>query len=73
MIVGDVLHNKAQIQEADWCAGVDIDKPASRQSREKILDMAEKESYVVAAGHFSLEDHIGKVVRLEGRRFWQVI
>ena len=73
MIVGDVLHNKAQVQESDWCAGVDIDKGLSRQSREKVLDMAEKESYVIAAGHFSPADHIGKVVRLEGRRYWQAV
>lgn len=73
MIVGDVLHSKAQVQEADWCAGVDIDKGQSRQSREKILDMAEKESYVIAAGHFAPGDHIGRVIRLEGRRYWQAI
>ena len=73
MIVGDVLHNKAQVSEADWCAGVDIDKDASRQSRNTLLDMAEQESYVIAAGHFTPGDHIGRVVRLEGRRYWQAI
>jgi glyoxylase-like metal-dependent hydrolase (beta-lactamase superfamily II) len=73
MVVGDVLHNKAQVQEAHWCAGVDIDKDQSRQSREKVLDLAEKESYVLAAGHFAPGEHIGKVVRLEGRRYWQVL
>ena len=73
MIVGDVLHNKAQVSQADWCAGVDIDKDASRQSRNNLLDLAEKESYVIAAGHFTPGDHLGKVVRLEGRRYWQGI
>ncbi len=73
IVVGDVLHSKAQIQESAWCAGVDIDKDQSRQSREKVLDMAEKEGYVVAAGHFSNADHIGKVIRLEGRRYWQAL
>ena len=73
MIVGDVLHNKVQIQEAEWCAGVDIDKPQSRQSREKLLSLAEQEGYVVAAAHFHPNDHLGRVVRLEGRRYWQVL
>ncbi len=73
MIVGDLLHSKVQVQEPDWCAGVDIDKAASRSSRESILHKAESEGYVVAAGHFHPIDHIGKVVRLEGKRYWQAL
>lgn len=73
MIVGDVLHSKAQVQEPGWCAGVDIDKGQSRRSREALLDRAENEGYAVAAGHFHPDHHIGRVVRLEGRRYWQVL
>ncbi len=73
MIVGDLLHSRVQVQEPDWCAGVDTDKPQSRRSREAVLKRAENEGYVVAAGHFHPQDHIGKVVRLEGRRYWQAL
>jgi glyoxylase-like metal-dependent hydrolase (beta-lactamase superfamily II) len=73
MIVGDVLHTKAQVYEPAWTAGVDVDKDASRRSREALLDRAENEGYVVAAGHFHPTDHIGKVVREEGRRYWQAM
>ena len=73
MIAGDVLHSKVQVQEPGWCAGVDINKDQSRQSREALLDRAEREDYVVAAGHFHPTDHIGKVVRLEGKRYWQAL
>ena len=73
MIAGDVLHSKVQVQEPGWCAGVDINKDQSLQSREALLDRAEREDYVVAAGHFHPKDHIGKVVRLEGRRYWQAL
>ena len=73
MIVGDVLHTKAQVHEPAWTAGVDVDKEMSRRSREALLDRAEKEGYVVAAGHFHPTENIGKVVRLEGRRYWQVL
>ena len=73
MIAGDVLHSKVQVQEAGWCAGVDIDKDQSRRSREALLERAEKEGYVVAAGHFHPDDHIGKVVRLNGKRYWQAL
>jgi glyoxylase-like metal-dependent hydrolase (beta-lactamase superfamily II) len=73
MVVGDLLHNKAQVERPDWTAGVDTDKEASRLNRESILDQAEHEGYVIAAGHFHPNDHIGKVMRLEGKRFWQIL
>jgi len=71
MIVGDVLHSKVQVQEPSWCVGVDIDKDQSRASRESLLERAEQEGYLMVAGHFNPTDHIGKIVRLEGRRYWQ--
>ena len=70
-IIGDLIHNPVQIQEPDWCAGVDVDKAASRRSRRSFLEMAERDSLVVAAGHFHPDLHIGRVVRLRGRRYWQ--
>ena len=73
MVVGDVLHSKVQVAEPDWCAGVDTDKDQSRSSRARLLDRAESEGYVVAAGHFHPDQHIGRVVRLAGRRYWQVL
>jgi glyoxylase-like metal-dependent hydrolase (beta-lactamase superfamily II) len=73
IIVGDVLHNKAQVQEPGWCAGVDTDKGESTRSREALLERAERDAAVVAAGHFAPADHIGKVVSREGRRYWQAI
>ena len=71
VITGDVLHSKVQIQEPSWCAGVDIDKAQSATSREALLARAEKEGSVVAAGHFHPSENLGKIVRLEGRRYWQ--
>ena len=73
MIVADVLHSKAQVYEPSWTAGVDVDKDASRRSRAALLDLAENEGYVVAAGHFHPTENIGTVVRLEGRRYWQAV
>ena len=73
MIAGDVLHTKAQVFEPSWTAWVDVDKDASRRSRESLLDRAEKGDYVVAAGHFHPSENLGKVVRLEGRRYWQAL
>ena len=73
MIVGDAIHSPVQVQEPSWCAGVDTDKTQSRRSREGLLSRAESEGYVVAAGHFHPTQHIGKVVRIEGRRYWRAL
>lgn len=72
-IIGDLIHNPVQIQEPDWCAGVDTDKDASRASRKAFLDLAVRENLVVAAGHFHPQRHIGKIVELRSRRYWQVL
>ncbi len=73
MIVGDAIHSSVQVQEPDWCAGVDTNKPDSRHSRRALLQRAEAEDYIVAAGHFHPAQHIGKVIRTEGRRYWQAL
>ena len=73
MVVGDLLHSKAQVARPEWTAGVDTDPEASRHNRERILDQAEAENIVIAAGHFHPDDHIGRVVRMDGRRYWQIL
>ena len=73
MIVGDAIHSSVQIQEPGWCAGVDTSKPDSRRSRHALLERAESEGYVVAAGHFHPRQHIGRVMRAQGRRYWQAL
>lgn len=70
-VVGDLLHNIAQVSEPTWCAGVDTDKAQSAASREKLLDQAEKEGWIIAAGHFPPGKQIGKVVRDGDKRRWQ--
>lgn len=71
MVAGDLLHTIAQVSEPTWCAGVDVDKAQSAASREKLLDLAEKEGWIVAAGHFPTGKQIGKVVRDGGKRVWE--
>jgi len=70
-LVGDLLHNIAQVSEPTWCAGVDTDKAQSAASREKLLDQAEKEGWIIAAGHFPPGKQVGKVVRAGDKRLWQ--
>lgn len=70
-VVGDLLHTIAQVSEPSWCAGVDYDKSQSAASREKLLDQAEKEGWILAAGHFPPGKQVGRVVREGDKRRWQ--
>ena len=73
VVVGDVIHMSVQIEHSDWCAGVDLDKPTGQKSREDLLDRSEQEGVLIIAGHFKEDEHFGRVVRLNGRRYWQVV
>ena len=72
-VVGDMIHSKVQIREPGWCAYGDVDKAQGRRSREAMLERFEQEGFTVAAGHFKPEEHFGRVIRAEGRRYWQVL
>ena len=73
VLVGDVLHAKVQVLEPGWCSRADLDKELGQKSREAMLDRMEQERLIVAAGHFKPDEHFGRVVRSQGRRYWQVI
>ena len=73
LIVGDLLHAKEQVENSEWCAGVDTDKSASAASREAVLARAESQGVLIAAGHFHPGVSYGRVVRRQGRRYWQAL
>ncbi len=73
ILVGDLLHSKVQVQEPGWCSRADIDKAAGQRSREDMLERIEQEGILVAAGHFKPDEHFGHIVRIQGRRYWQVL
>ncbi|MBI4329272.1 MAG: MBL fold metallo-hydrolase [Chloroflexi bacterium] len=73
VIVGDVMHSAAQVSEPDWCVGADMDKETARRSRRALLERAQQEGMVIAAGHFPINSNIGKVVLMQGRRLWSAL
>ena len=73
VVVGDLLHSRVQLQEPGWCSRADVDKELGLRSREAMLERFEREGFIMAAGHFKPEEHFGRVVRAQGRRFWQVV
>ena len=72
LILGDVAHNPAQVHETDWVSRADMDPERTRTTRRALMERLEREGMVVAAGHFPAPG-FGKIVRLEGRRYWQVL
>jgi glyoxylase-like metal-dependent hydrolase (beta-lactamase superfamily II) len=70
LILGDVAHSPAQVHETDWVSRADMDPEVTRQTRRTLIERLEREGIVVAAGHFPAPG-FGKIVRLEGRRYWQ--
>jgi glyoxylase-like metal-dependent hydrolase (beta-lactamase superfamily II) len=72
LILGDAAHNPAQVHETDWVSRADMDPEVTRRTRRALMERLEREGIVVAAGHFPAPG-FGKIVRLEGRRLWQVL
>jgi glyoxylase-like metal-dependent hydrolase (beta-lactamase superfamily II) len=70
LVLGDAAHNPAQVIEPDWVSRADMDPDLTRQTRRALLERIEREKILVAAGHFPAPG-FGKIVKLEGRRYWQ--
>ena len=71
-ILGDVLHNTAQIEQTDWVSRADIDPEQTRMTRRAVMERLESEGLPVAAVHLAAPG-FGKIVRAQGRRVWQVL
>ena len=72
IILGDVAHTPAQVAQPDWSPFSDADAVQSAKTRSEIWDRIEQQSLKVAAGHFTYPS-IGGIVRVEGKRRWQVM
>ena len=85
LVLGDVLHNTAQIENVDWVSRADIDPVQTRITRREMMDRLEREGILkyytavemregipVAAVHLA-KPGFGKIVRENGLRFWQGI
>jgi len=70
LVLGDAAHSPVQIHEPDWVSRADMDPELTRQTRRALLDRLEREEIIVAAGHFQAPG-FGRIVRLQGRRYWQ--
>jgi glyoxylase-like metal-dependent hydrolase (beta-lactamase superfamily II) len=72
LILGDVLHSTVQVHETEWVSRADIDPEQTRITRRSLMERLEREGTTVAAVHFPAPG-FGKIVRLEGLRYWQAL
>jgi len=70
LILGDALVNPAQVTEPEMRFAFDSDGETAAATRRRLLDRIEAEGMKVAQCHFPAPG-FGRIVRLEGRRYWQ--
>ena len=71
VIQGDVLIHPAQVTETEWTPLFDNDADVAISTRRRLLDEWESEGTPIISCHFPAPG-LGRVVRYEGRRYWQV-
>ena len=69
-IMGDVFHGPAQVTETDWKFSFDMDGDQGVATRAAMIERAESEDAIIAICHHG---GFGRVVRAEGRRYWQLV
>ena len=72
VILGDVVHHPAQVHHTDWSPRADINPDKATATRRAMMDRLEGEAAMLIAGHFPVPG-FGRLVRLEGRRYWQAV
>ncbi len=68
LILGDVFHGPTQVTETDWVFSFDMDPDLAIRTRKQMIDRAELEDAIVGICHHS---GFGRIIRSEGKRYWQ--
>lgn len=72
IILGDAIHSQAQVQETHWVSRADMDPEQTRSTRHALMEQLEQADILGIIGHFPAPG-FGKIVRGEGRRYWQAL
>jgi hypothetical protein len=71
-ILGDAISCPVQLEESEWSGMGDVDPKLARQSQEAVAREAEGTGALLAASHFPGLT-FGRVLRGEGRRYWEAV
>lgn len=72
LIMGDAAIHPAQLTEVDWVNIFEMDQDMAVRTRSRLGDQVESENAILVACHFPAPG-FGRLVRIEGRRYWQVL
>ena len=72
LLWGDVAHHPVQIAQPEESPIFDMDGGLAATTRGQVIDRIEAEGLTAAAGHFAAPG-FGRVVRLEGKRYFQAL
>ena len=61
---------RPQVTETHWAVIFEMDQALAAQMRRQVFDRVEAENSTLVACHFP-SPGFGRLVRLEGRRYWQ--
>ncbi len=70
LVVGDAVHERAQLQYTDWQSNADSQGEVAVESRKKLVDWLVKEGVMCAVIHYP-HPGFGRVAIGEGRRYWE--
>ena len=72
LLIGDAAHHPVELAETDWGPLIDVDTSLARRSRRAIVEQAARLNAYVAGAHFLASDPtFGRMIDIEGRRFWR--
>lgn len=69
--MGDAIHLPIQFDHPLELGAADVHQRESAKTRAKAVKWIEKEKVIAASPHFP--DPFGHIVRVQGRRYWQVL
>ena len=72
VVLGDAAHVPVQAHHTEWSPRPDTDPDLSARNRAELFDRMERDHSLVVSGHFPLPG-FGRLVRVEGRRYWRAL
>jgi glyoxylase-like metal-dependent hydrolase (beta-lactamase superfamily II) len=71
LFIGDLVHLCVQLAAPEWSPPYENDRAESTRSRRRIVEEAVGRNALVAGSHLDEGPIFGRMVPLDGRRFWQ--
>jgi hypothetical protein len=71
LFIGDLVHLCMQLTAPDWSPPYENNRAQSAASRKRIVEEAVGRNALVTGSHLDEGPIFGRMVTLDGRRFWQ--